>query len=443
MAETRTKIVATLGPALDAPGVLERTIAAGVDVLRVNLSHGPPASHRARVERARATDPGLAVLADLCGPKLRIGELASPVLLRDGDRVVLSTSGRGIPVDDPEFPGRVRAGDPVWLADGTLKLEAVKVQGGDVECVVAVGGTLTSRKGINLPGDHSDVPPLTAKDRRDLAELGEISPDFVALSYVRRPEDLEGLPRPVIAKVEKSDAVERMEAIVAAFDGVMVARGDLGIETPIERVPMVQKRLIAMANRAGKPVITATQMLLSMVSRPVPTRAEASDVANAVLDGTDAVMLSEETAAGRDPVAVVETMERIIREAEAHRAAQPDLPTPSATESAVARAAVRLALDVGAAGLVIPTASGATARRVAAFRPPVPVVAICPDAATARRLRLTWGVTPVQAAETPDPLGRALYQARKRFPAGSRVVVTAGWPPGRAGDTSLIHLATV
>src|SRR4051794_4495482 len=314
----RTKIIATLGPALDAEGVLERLLDSGVDVLRVNLSHAPPRDQAARVRRARAHRSDIAVLADLGGPKLRLGELREEIKIRAGDTITLGAGG--VPVADPSLYDRVRVGDPVYIADGTLHLVATEVGADRVLCDIRVGGTLRSRKGINLPMDTSSLPALTEKDRNDLADIGVLAPDYIALSYVRHEKDIADVraltPLAIIAKIEKQQALERIDAILEASDAIMVARGDLGVEIPIERVPAAQKRLIQAANRAGRPVITATQMLVSMVTSPLPTRAEVTDVANAVLDGTDAVMLSEETAVGHDPVAAVDMMRRLLLETE-------------------------------------------------------------------------------------------------------------------------------
>ena len=326
MLDRRTKIVATIGPAQDPAGALERLLDGGVDVLRVNLSHATPRAQAARVRRARAHRPDVAVLADLGGPKLRLGDLPTDIKVDDGETVVLG--GGGVPVADPSLFERVRPGDPVYIADGTIALVAAEVRRDRVVCRVQIGGTLRSRKGINLPHDTSSLPALTDKDRADLADIGVLSPDFVALSYVRHERDIaeaRGLTDlPLVAKIEKQQALEAIDAIIAASDAIMVARGDLGVEMPIERVPAAQKRVIRAANKAGRPVITATQMLVSMVTNPLPTRAEVTDVANAVLDGTDAVMLSEETAIGHDPPGVVQMMTRLLAETEpmlsAHRA---------------------------------------------------------------------------------------------------------------------------
>jgi pyruvate kinase len=424
--ERRTKIVATVGPAQDADGALEGLIDSGVDVLRVNLSHASARDLASRVRRARAHRPDVAVLADLGGPKLRLGDLPHDIKVSAGDTISLGSSE--IPVADPSFRDRVQAGDPVYLADGTLGLDAISVGGGGVVCRARVGGTLRSRKGINLPHDASSLPALTDKDRADLADIGLLDPDFVAISYVRHESDIEAARKltdlPLIAKIEKQQALERLDAITAAADAIMVARGDLGVEIPIERVPATQKRVIRAANRAGRPVITATQMLVSMVSSPLPTRAEVTDVANAVLDGTDAVMLSEETAVGHDPVGVVDMMKRLLMETEP--LLQPhECPPRSLEANALAHAVAELADDLNAAAVVVPTRTGDTARRLAAFRPSRPIIAYSRVPETTRKLHLVWGVRSVDLTVAPglDPLHAALGAARRDLPKGSRVIV--------------------
>lgn len=438
----RTKIVATLGPALDAPGALERLLASGVDVLRVNLSHASPREQAARVRRARALRPDICVFADLGGPKLRLGDLAHEVPVGAGDTVVLGAGG--VPIADPSLFGRVRVGDPVYIADGTIHLEAIEVHREAVTCRAIVGGSLRARKGINLPLDASDLPCLTDKDRADVAELDALQPDYVALSYVRHERDIEALRRhtalPVIAKVEKQQALERLDAIVAASDAIMVARGDLGVEIPIERVPAAQKRLIRAANLAGRPVITATQMLVSMVTSPLPTRAEVTDVANAVLDGTDAVMLSEETAVGRDPAGVVEMMVRLLAETEPLLAAHAG-PPRAIDGNALAHAAAELAEDLGAAAIVAPTRTGISAQRLSACRPRRPILAYSRVPETTRRLHLVWGVTPIDLAVPAgaDPVEATLEAARRDLPAGARVVLLDIAPSNARGVPSLVN----
>jgi len=406
---------------------------AGADVFRLNFAHGTRDDHGRRIDAIRRLAAGrpVAIVQDLGGPKLR---LAAAVRGSTGDLVPLA------------LPSTVRAGDPVLLADGLMQLEVVD----PAHSRVVVGGDIPAGKGINLPSSRLDIPALTDKDREDLRFGIARGVDFVSLSFVRRPADLDEVKAtgvPVIAKIETAEAARRIQAIVAAADGVMVARGDLGVEIPIERVPIVQKELIALANQAAKPVITATQMLRSMVDSPLPTRAEATDVANAVLDGTDAVMLSEETAVGRFPVEAVRVMERIMAEAErllASRAGNPE----DDVAGMIAEAAWRMAERVRAKGIVVPTRSGSTARRVARHRPPVPIVALTPDEAVRRRLSLVWGVTAVTAAWFADTDAllagfRAPVRGTRLIPDGARVVVTGGWPFGGPASTNLVHVTTL
>ncbi len=442
----RTKIVATLGPAVDPPGELERLLDAGADVLRVNLSHAAPRAHVERVKRARAHKPTVAILADLGGPKLRLGDLPHEVPVAAGEKVIIGAGG--VPVGDPTVFERVNVGDPVYIADGTIHLQAVEVEPTRMVCAVVVGGVLRSRKGINLPADQSGTPCLTDKDRSDLSEIELIAPDFLALSYVRSEADIIALkqlcPLPVVAKIEKQQALDRIEAILAVTDAVMVARGDLGVEMPIERVPAAQKRLIRAANVAGRPVITATQMMVSMVSSPLPTRAEVTDVANAVLDGTDAVMLSEETAVGRDPSGVVKMMSRLLCETE------PLLPShhgPGHTGSpnALAYAAAKLAEDIEAVAIVAPTRTGLSAQRLAAFRPRRPILAYSRVRATTRRLALVWGVSAFDL-EVPagnDPIAATLAAATRDLGTGARIVLLDIAPPDTRGVASLINTITL
>jgi len=434
----RTKIIATLGPALDAEGVLERMLDSGVDVLRVNLSHASPRDQAARVRRARSHRPDIAVLADLGGPKLRLGELREEIKIRPGETITLGEGG--IPVADPSLYDRVRPGDPVYIADGTLDLVTVEVCPDRVICKVRVGGTLRSRKGVNLPNDTSSLPALTDKDRADLAEVGVLAPDYIAISYVRHENDIADARAltslPIVAKIEKQQALERLDAILAAADAIMVARGDLGVEIPIERVPAAQKRLIRAANLAGRPVITATQMLVSMVSSPLPTRAEVTDVANAVLDGTDAVMLSEETAVGHDPVGVVQMMSRLLCETEPLLGPHPG-PTQRDEAYALAHAAATLAEELDAAAIVVPTRTGISAMRVAAFRPRRPVLAYSRVPEVTRRLQLVWGVRPIDLRPVPglDNLHATLAAAGRDLPPGSRAVVLDIAPPGSSAPS--------
>ena len=425
----RTRIVATIGPASRDEVVIAALVTAGVAVFRMNFSHGTQAEHAATIATIRRVTRGrhTAILQDLGGPKLR---LTQPVRGRGGDIVELT------------MPSNVRPGDPVLLADGLMQLEVVDAG----HARVIVGGAIPAGKGMNLPSSHLEIPSLTAKDEDDLRFGVEHGVDLVAVSFVRRADDLApvratGLP--VVAKIETAHAVTRMTEIVAAADAIMVARGDLGVEIPIERVPVVQKELITLANRAAKPVITATQMLRSMVDGLVPTRAEATDVANAVLDGTDAVMLSEETAVGRYPVEAVQMMARVTARAEEMLTPRTWEPGPEAAD-VIADAACETAARLGAGAIVVPTRTGATVRRVARRRPRIPVVALTPDDAIRRRLSLVWGVTAITAPWPAADVGTLLGHFRTPLRAtglvadGAPVVVTAGWPI--AGTTNLLHV---
>ena len=426
----RTRIVATLGPATDSEERIRALIDAGVDVVRLNFSHGTHEEHGRRIALVRRVAGGrpVAILQDLGGPKLRLDRRVTG---KPGDVVELA------------LPSTVRPGDPVLLADGIMQLEVI--DGG--RCRVVTGGDIPPGKGINLPSSRLDIDPLTEKDRRDLAFGLAQGVDMVALSFVERADDLReaqasGLP--VIAKIERAAAVEHMDEIVHAADGVLVARGDLGVEIPIERVPLTQKRLIALANRAAKPVITATQMLRSMVESRLPTRAEATDVANAVLDGTDAVMLSEESAIGRHPVEAVQMMRRILEQTEP--ALEPsDDAMGDGVSDVIAQAACSVATRVGAAAIVVATRSGLTARRVARHRPRLPVIALTPDEAVRRQLSLVWGVDALHMPWEGNPTAlltefRGPVRAAQLVAPGSRVVVTAGWPSARLGTTNLVHV---
>ncbi|HVV17174.1 MAG TPA: pyruvate kinase [Polyangia bacterium] len=443
MSQRRTKIIATVGPAQDPPGALERLLDSGVDLLRVNLSHAAPRAQAERVRRARAHRPDIAVLADLAGPKLRLGDFADDVKVTEGETLVLGAGG--VPVGDPSLYHRVRPGDPVFIADGTIDLVATEVGTDRLVCRVRVGGTVRSRKGINLPLDTSSLPALTEKDRQDLAEIGVLAPDFIALSYVRHERDIADARAltdlPVVAKIEKQQALERLDAIVHAADAIMVARGDLGVEIPIERVPATQKRIIRAANREGRPVITATQMLMSMVSNPLPTRAEVTDVANAVLDGTDAVMLSEETAVGHDPAGAVNMMIRLLVETEPLLSPH-EGPTRAEASNALAHAAAELADDLDAAAIVVPTRTGESALRLAAFRPRRAILAYSRVPATTRRLHLTWGVHAVDLSVPPggDALTATLDAARRDLGAGARAVLLD--ISSKVGVPSLVNAVT-
>jgi pyruvate kinase len=450
----RTKIVATVGPASRDPRVLERLVRAGANVLRLNFSHGTHEEHAQVVEAAREIETRLgqplALLQDLSGPKIRTGRVAGgEIELRDGARVAITTdeSVEGTPelisTTYGALPLDVKEGDRILLDDGNLELRVIETSRGRVQCEVVDGGPLRSNKGMNLPGVRLSVPALTEKDRRDLAFGLEQGVDYVALSFVREAADIEEIKAlirsldhdvPVIAKIEKPEAVENLAAILEVTDGVMVARGDLGVELSTEEVPTVQKKMIAAANAAGRVVITATQMLESMIDNPRPTRAEASDVANAILDGTDAVMLSGESAVGRFPVQTVETMARIADYTEEHDASAPERapcgPGTAVTRS-LARVAASVANELGCRRIVAFTESGTTARLASGFRPRVPVVAVTGDDRVYRRLALWWGVAPVRAefAESSDELlaiGEERLKARGFVEKGDTILILSG-----------------
>jgi pyruvate kinase len=462
----RTKIICTLGPACTGE-VLGRLLEAGMDVARLNFSHGTREEHAAWVREVRALSAAgpqpVALLQDLAGPKIRIGELQEgQVELHPGQEFRLTvTPGpgdrQGVGVDYPELVAETPAGAHIFLQDGEIELR-VEARGAEsLKCRVLVGGVLRSHVGVNLPTHSLSVPSLTPEDREDLRFGVELGVDFIALSYVRRDQDvLEakellqslGADTPLIAKIEKHEALHNLEGILEAADGLMVARGDLGVEVPLEKVPLIQKQVIAAANRVGKPVITATQMLLSMVSHSRPSRAEATDVANAILDGTDAVMLSEETAIGRYPVAAVKFLDHVARVTEESfpyipwlRARAPEH-RPGISD-AISYAACEMALDLEAAAILTSTGSGFTARQISRFRPRAPLIAVTPRPEVWRRLCLSWGVFPLLAPDLTDTdhmLQVVKEQALKAgwLKAGDRVVITAGTPIGVRGTTNLI-----
>jgi pyruvate kinase len=447
----RTRIVATLGPATDRPGVLAAILAAGLDVARINFSHGDAGEHRRRItqlrEAARAMPRPVAVLADLPGPKLR-ALLPAPLTLNAGDEVRFACEhdqSDAIGVTEPQAIREVQPGQRILLDDGRLQLVAVRVTASELTARVDVGGTLLPNKGINLPDTPLTIVTVTERDRAALAVAASAGIDWLALSFVRGPDaarelrqaaDAHGLHVPILAKIERPEAVAAASAILEVFDGIMVARGDLGVEIALERVPHVQKELIRQARAAGKPVITATDMLDSMRSNPRPTRAEASDVANAIYDGTDAVMLSGETAVGSYPVEAVAAMDRIVRETEAHMLPDGwDVPVPRGSlDDQISHATMALAREVQADAIVTPTLSGRTARLVARHRPRAVVVAPVPNEAVLRQLALVWGLVPVPLATDLKPGAdriEAAVQAAFRhgaLQAGMLAVVLAGHP---------------
>ena len=468
----KTKIVCTIGPASESPEVLGRMMDAGMNVARLNFSHGTHADHAAKIALLRqiADEKGLpiAILQDLAGPKIRTGAFAcGSIQLQTGAEFVLTA--RDVPGDEhevgltyPELPQDVQVGDILLLADGALELRVEKVEGPDIRCRVILGGRLSSHKGINLPSRSIRAPILTKKDYDDLAFGLAQGVDFVALSFVRSAADIEvaraymraqGRIRPIIAKIEKHEALQDLDTIIAAVDGVMVARGDLGVDIPPEKVPTAQRMIIEKANFAGKPVITATQMLKSMTDAPRPTRAEVTDVTNAVLEGTDAVMLSEESAMGNYPVEAVATMARIVVEAEKGflRAAwwQRLQQVQTADESeALTRAACSLAETIEVKALVIATQMGGTAKLAAKTRPVQPILAGTTEVDAFRCLSLVWGVRPmmIQRVDLLIDLFAEMHRAAKATGVvrpGDSVVCTAGFPLGKTGASNLIKVEIV
>ena len=469
----RAKIVCTLGPASANAAMIEQLVRAGMDVARLNFSHGDHASQQRILDTVRATAKRLgravAVMQDLQGPKIRIGQLpGGGVDLLVGQTFTLSAtpsvSGADrVSVSYVDFARDVRPGDPVLLDDGQLQLQVIDVRGNDVRCEVRVGGRLTDRKGLNLPGSTLSVAALTPKDYEDLAFGARAGVDWVAMSFVQRPADIQllrtalaalGADTPIIAKIEKPQAVACLDDILDVADGVMVARGDLGVEVPAEEVPGIQKRIIASCNRRGIPVITATQMLESMIHNPRPTRAEASDVANAILDGTDAVMLSAETASGNFPARAAETMARIVAIAERDAPRRWDLQRRDAAEPydpalAIGYAACLAADMLAVRAIVCLTQSGTSARMAARFRPQVPIISLSSNPVTCRQLALVWGVNPVLCQEFGDNLdasiGTLIEELRdaQLLRPGDRAVFTCGQPFSAQRATNTLRIEDV
>jgi pyruvate kinase len=461
----RVKIVCTLGPAVDSPEQLRELVVAGMDVARLNFSHGEHEEHAARFHKVRAAagaaERPVGILADLQGPKIRLGRFATgPVSWANGETVVITS-------DDVEgthdrvsctydrLPQEVRVGDRLLIDDGKVAVEVLGVDGSDISCLVTEGGTVSNNKGVSLPNVAVSVPAMSDKDTADLRFALSLGVDFIALSFVRSPEDVklvheimdeEGKRLPVIAKIEKPEAVARLESIVNAFDGIMVARGDLGVELPLEQVPLVQKRAIQLCREQAKPVIVATQMLDSMIENARPTRAEASDVANAVLDGADAVMLSGETSVGKYPIVTVQTMARIARTTEAGDIMVPRLGhDPKTRGGAITQAASNIARAVNARALVAFSQTGDTVRRLARLHCELPLLAFTPDDRVRNQLTLSWGVETflVDYVEHTDAMFRqvdhALLGLGRGLP-GDLVVVVAGTPASTPGSTNTLRI---
>jgi pyruvate kinase len=468
-----TKIVCTIGPASRSAEMIERMARAGMDCARLNFSHGTRDDHREVIDRIRRLEVVLnrpiGVIMDLAGPKIRVGDIGgNSIQIVEGQTVVLigtdqsdtrDVAGDGktiIPIAYPPLAREVKVKDRIFIADGTIELSVQEITGDRVVARVVEGGTVTSRKGVNFPDTALSARSLTEKDEEDLAFGLAAGVDWVSVSFVRSAEDIKrvkeliasaGKKARVIAKIEKAEAVADIAAIINAADGLMIARGDLGVETPLEEVPLVQKRLIDLANTAGKPVITATQMLESMVTEQRPTRAEVADVANAVIDGTDAVMLSEETAVGKNPALVVTVMARIAAAAVVPFPERWSLKTRENREGditrAVCHAAYHMSQYLDAAAVITPTSSGTTPRLLAHYKPRQPVIALSGNIGTVRQLTLTFGVIPRQAAFTTnveDMTRAAREEAIKTglVKKGDLVVITAGLPGGKPGTTNLI-----
>lgn len=464
----RVKIVGTIGPASESSAILGKLIAAGLDVARLNFSHGSHEQHARTIAaiRSAAASAGrpIAILQDLQGPRIRIGNLAEPVSVESGQTLTLTTDaqagGGAIPVTYESLPADVKPGDRILIDDGLIELAVEEAGTQAIRCRVVTGETIRPHKGMNLPGVAVSAPAFGEKDRADLSFGLSHGVDYVGLSFVRGPEDVMAArawmkkydaEAAIIAKIERPEAVERLDAIVAVADGVMIARGDLAVETSPEAVPLIQKRIIRLCNERRVIVITATQMLESMTASPRPTRAEASDVANAVLDGTDAVMLSGETASGRYPVEAVETMARIVAAAEQGQEQAPipaQAPSPTPFPAAVCAAGARAARETGAKVVVAFTESGTTARLLSKERPPVPIVAYTPHDAVRRLMALYWGVLPRAMRTIPntDELIRELERSlreEKLAGSGDRIVILLGAPAGTRGRTNLMKLHTI
>lgn len=468
----RTKIVCTIGPSTSAEWVMKELLKAGMNVARINFSHGTHKEHASYIKTLRQvskqTGLPLAIMQDLPGPKNRIGKLRKgTVELKENSSFILTTKEilgdeRIVSVGLPGLPQCVKPGDMIFLDDGTIKLRVTSTGKTDVYCQVVAGGSLAEEKGINIPGIKWDVPTITEEDWEHLVFGLRHGVDFIALSFIREADDVfkvrnflkkkKGAPG-IIAKIERREALDNLEEILAAADGAMVARGDLGVEIPIQRVPIVQKEIIQRCNQLGKPVIVATQMLESMVNAPHPTRAEVTDVANAIFDGADAVMLSEETAIGNYPLEAVSMMAQIAMEAEAALPYEEILANKGKdlqpqTDDAISYAACHIANQLGAAAIIAFTFSGSTARRVSKYRPRVPILAITPNRSTQRQLSLSWGV---HALQIPEPsnistlFSRGARVARRTGMAreGDLVVITGGIPIGVPGSTNLLKVERV
>jgi pyruvate kinase len=468
----RTKIVCTIGPASGSAAVIEQLIKAGMNVARFNLSHGTYREHTRHIQTVRKLSHRLAIpvaiFIDLPGPKYRTGKLKDgQARLKKGAQVILTTKqiegdAGVISVNLPTLTQDIKAGDTVLLDDGAMQLKVLEGQGTEIRCKVMVGGILTEGRGLIVPGMRTSAPFITDALREHILFAIRQQPDYLALSFVSNTEDVTNVRAilcennadiPVIAKIERGVAVDKFDSILVASDGIMVARGDLGVDIPLEKVPLVQKEIIRKCNHAGKPVITATQMLESMVNAPRPTRAEVTDVANAIFDGTDAIMLSEETSTGKYPVQAVKMMGKIAREVEGKLPYEQMLAEhgrwlEQKTDELISYSACHTAQSLGAAALVAFTRSGSTAGRVSKYRPRMPILAITTDAVVVGRLMLRWGVYPFQIAgpssvEELFAMGAKLCKELGLAKPGDLVVITGGIPVGVAGSTNLLKVEKV
>jgi len=466
----KIKILATLGPASRSPEMIEKLLRAGADAFRVNMSHGDHATHAETIAAIREVEKSLgrpvAVLCDLQGPKLRVGQFkdGKAVIRHSGhftfDRDPTPGDENRVCLPHPELFGILQKGQRLLIDDGKLRLKVIEASDERILCTAEVGGVISDRKGVNVPDAVVPVPALTEKDRRDLSFALEQGADWIALSFVQRPEDVAEARRlmgtaqtALMAKIEKPAAITRLEEIIELADAIMVARGDLGVELNPEEVPPLQKRIVAMTRRSGKPVVVATQMLESMIESPAPTRAEVSDVANAVYDGADTVMLSAETASGAWPVEAVTIMDRIAAQVEAdpgyaERVHFTEVAPDSTTADALALASARIADTVKVAGIIVFTGSGSTARRVARERPSVPMLVLTPSQRIARRLSLLWGTHAVHTKDIGSfeemiAKGKRMALRHGFGAAGSKLIALAGVPFGTPGSTNLLHVVTL
>ena len=465
----KVKILATLGPASRDPEMIARLLEAGADAFRINMSHADQASHAETIAAIRSAEKTfgrpIAILCDLQGPKLRVGEFVDGrAVIRHGSHFTLDRNpapgnDARVCLPHPELFGILQKGQRLLIDDGKLRLRVISASEGEILCSAEVGGVIMNRKGVNVPDSVIPVSAMTEKDRRDLAFAVEHGADWVGLSFVQRPEDVAEARRlmgghgALIAKIEKPAAVDRLEEIIELADGIMVARGDLGVELNPEDVPPLQKRIVETTRRSGKPVIVATQMLESMIENPAPTRAEVSDVANAVYDGADAVMLSAETASGAWPVEAVTIMHRIAMQVESDPGYQArvhftQVRPDATTADALAQASAAIAETVTVAGIIVFTGSGSTARRVARERPDAPMLVLTPSSKTARRIALLWGAYPVVTRDIGSfeemiAKGKRMALRHGFGSAGSKLIALAGVPFGTPGSTNLLHVVTL